>query len=195
MPKLAAIVMFAVVSALAASGVARAQSATDDDAIAVARQHFQRAERLFATGQFESAVIAYQQAYDAAPLPEFLFNIGQCYRQLRRHDEAIFAYQKYLQEKPDTPARDYVERTIEELERERDIATARRLRLAPASPGPESDRPVGREKPNSIATPIYKRWWFITGAVLLAGAATTTGIVIARDGTPSSDLGTLDFRK
>ncbi|MCG8420349.1 MAG: tetratricopeptide repeat protein [Proteobacteria bacterium] len=187
MPKLATIL--AILVAITATSVARAQSQPDADATAQAREHFERAERLFSIGKFEQAAARYEAAYDAAQLPEFLFNIGQCYRQLQRYDQAIFAYQKYLQEKPDALNREYVERTIAELEQKRDLEASRRLRLTEPLADPSDDRP--QPVP---AKPVYKRWWFITGAVVLAGAV-TTGIAITRHSTPSSDLGELDFRK
>ena len=44
--------------------------------------------------------------------------------------------------------------------------------------------------------PIYKKWWFWTGIVVVAGA-TATAIVIASDGDslPDGDLPPVDFPK
>ena len=51
-----------------------------------AKRHYERGEKLFALGKFSDALDEYQKAFDAKPLPGFLFNIGQCYRNLGETD-------------------------------------------------------------------------------------------------------------
>ena len=53
---------------------------------------FEQAEAKFNVGRFEEAVVDYQAAYDVEPLPAFLFNIGQCYRNLGNYERAQFFY-------------------------------------------------------------------------------------------------------
>ena len=43
---------------------------------------FERAQASFSQGRFDEARADYQAAYEAEPLPAFLFNIGQCHRNL-----------------------------------------------------------------------------------------------------------------
>jgi tetratricopeptide (TPR) repeat protein len=169
-----------VALASAGAGVARADRAPDETA---AQQHFERGERYFAVGRFADAIVEYQLAYDADPLPEFLFDLGQAHRNLRHYDEAIFAFRKYLRLKPDAENRAQVERLIADLE----TARAAERAIAP-TPMTTSPPPPAR--------PIYKRWWFWVGVGVVA-AATTTAIVLttqpAAKGVPSSDLGNLAF--
>jgi len=39
-----------------------------------------------------TALVDYQAAYDAEPLPAFLFNIGQCHKNLAHYEKAIFFF-------------------------------------------------------------------------------------------------------
>jgi len=88
----------------------------EDPAMRAAKRHFERGEKLFALGKFDEALDEYQKAYDAKPIPDLLFNIGQCYRNLDDYDKAIFSFKKYLKETPDAPNKEAVDKLIEELE-------------------------------------------------------------------------------
>ena len=61
-----------------------------------ARVLFERAEAKFDLGSFEAALADYQAAYELEPLPGFLFNIGQCYRNLGDYERARFFYRRFL---------------------------------------------------------------------------------------------------
>src|ERR1043165_2734994 len=98
--------------AVIAPSIARA----DDPATRAARRHYERGEKLFALGKFDEALDEYQEAFDAKPLPGFLYNIGQCYRNLGDYDQAIFSFKKYLKLEPDADNKDAVERLIQDLE-------------------------------------------------------------------------------
>src|SRR5580765_3001478 len=73
-----------------------------------AKRHFERGEKLFALGKFDEALEEYQKAFDAKPLPDFLYNIGQCYRNLSDYDQAIFSFKKYLNLQPNAADKDKV---------------------------------------------------------------------------------------
>jgi tetratricopeptide (TPR) repeat protein len=79
-----------------------------------ARKHFDEGERHFRLGRFADALAAYSRAYEVAPLPGFLFNIGQCHRMLGNHERAVFFYQGYLREKPDAKNRAAVDKLIQD---------------------------------------------------------------------------------
>jgi tetratricopeptide (TPR) repeat protein len=172
--------------------------ARGDDA-AEARDHFRKGEKLFALGKFAEALTHYEAAYEAQPMPELLFNIGQCHRNLKNYDQAIFSFEKYLREKPNAANRKAVEKLIDDLveeqarERERrrrqqEEEAARRVPLIP--PDREPDRPRDESKP------FYATWWFWTGVVLV-GAGAGAAIYFWPDGggVPTSDLGNVDFPK
>jgi tetratricopeptide (TPR) repeat protein len=166
----------------AAPRVARA----DDLATRTARRHFDKADKLFALGRFDEALEQYQKAFDARPIPDFLFNIGQCYRNLNDFDSAIFSFRKFLTLDPETPRRADVEQLIDELEAKK--ARAEVL---------ERDRRLERQRSEQPARkPITKRWWFWAGVAAVAGGGGGAIYLLTRDdGVPSTDLGNINFPK
>jgi tetratricopeptide (TPR) repeat protein len=191
-------------AALAVAAVARPAEArkdedeTSDDGVREARAHFKRGEKLFALGKFEDALAAYEAAYDANPLPELLFNIGQCHRNLEDYDAAIFSFKKYLRLKPSASNRKAVEKLIDELEDERAAERERqreqeeeqlgRVPLIPKDGDRDATPPTKRDPA------FYQTWWFWTGVVIVgAGAGTAIYLGTSGGGLPDSDLGNLDF--
>lgn len=160
-------------------GVARAE----EDRVA-AKKHFARGEKLFALGRFSEALDEYQHAYDAAPIPDFLFNMGQCHRNLGDYEAAIFSFRKYLKAVPKAEDRVQVEAYIKELEAEQDKREAAKFRLDQRDEEPAPSRP------------IYKKWWFWT-TVAAVGAAGGAGLYFATrsDGPPETTLGNIVFGK
>jgi len=167
----------------------------DDQALRTAKRHFERGEKLYALTKFSEALDEYQKAFDAKPIPDFLFNIGQCYRNLGEYDAAIFSYQKYLKLAPDAPNRDKVEQLISELETKKDQSDTQRLglvRTRPAEPPSSAEPSVERGD-----GPVYTRWWFWT---VVAGAVVAAGGVAAYEvtrppGPPMTSLGNIVFGK
>jgi len=121
-----------------------------------AKMHNQMAKKLFNLGLFQEAAEEYQKAYQAAPAPAFLFNLAQCYKRISRKEsieKAIFYFRSFLNNVPDTPMRDDIDKELARLDRE----------LAELSKPPP---------------PFYKRWWFWTAVGVVAVGA-TVGTVIA----------------
>lgn len=178
---LALAMTLSVVGGLA--GVAHA----NDPATRAAKRHFERGEKQFALGKFDEALDEYQKAYDAEPIPDFLFNIGQCHRNLGDYEAAIFSFKKYLKLAPDAENRDKVEEYISELEEEQQKGNSARLGLVKKTP--ETPPPSG-------STPVYKKWWFWTGLVAV-GAAGGVGYYVATrpEGPPETNLGNIVFAK
>jgi tetratricopeptide (TPR) repeat protein len=211
-------ILLAVLLAALAARVA----AADDPALRAAKRHFERGEKLYALTKFSDALDEYQQAFDAKPIPDFLFNIGQCYRNLGDYDAAIFSYRKYLKLAPDAPNRDKVEQLISDLSAKRDQSDAQRLGLtrsrateappaepsgarAPdratdragdraSAPGDRAGPPAGERPDRPDDRPVYKTWWFwtITGVVVV-GAGTYA--LTRSPGPPSTSLGNIVFGK
>ncbi|HET7505008.1 MAG TPA: tetratricopeptide repeat protein [Kofleriaceae bacterium] len=124
--------------ALFLTAVAGRAAVADDAATRTAKLHFERGEKLYALARFTEAIGEYQLAFDARPIPEFLFNIGQCHRNLGDYDAAIFSYQKYLKLAPEAPNRAQVEQLIADLQAKADKREAERLGLTrPHPPEPE----------------------------------------------------------
>ena len=154
----------------------------EDAAMRSAKRHYERGQKLFALQKFEEALDQFQKAFDAKPIPDFLFNIGQCHRNLGDYDAAIFSFKRYLKLDPEASNREQVEELISELEEKQAKKDAKRLRLR-NDPEPESPPP-------SAGSPFYKKWWFWTGVVVV-GAAGGVGYYAATSGggAPDTTLG------
>ena len=159
----------------------------DDPAERSAKRAYERGQKLFNLQKFDEALEQFQKAYDAKPIPDFLFNIGQCHRNLGDYDAAIFSFKKFLKLDPEAPNREQVEQLIEELERKQGAGNSARLGLV---------KKPGTEQPNGTGQPIYKKWWFWTG-VALVGAGAGVGIYAATSSSdgPSTTFGNLVFGK
>ena len=154
----------------------------EDPSMRAAKRHFDRGEKLFALGKFDEALDEYQKAFDAKPIPDFLFNIGQCYRNLGDYDQAIFSFKKFLKLEPDAPNKEAVDKLIEELE-------------AKQSEGQGQKITRKKEPPPEPSKPIYTKWWFWAAGIAVVGVA---GIGIyegTRSSPPSTDLGNIVFGK
>ncbi len=109
---------------------------------AAARAHFRRGEEFYAREEWQPAFDAYQEAHRAAPLPGFLFNMGQCKRRLGAADEALGYFRSYLEELPDAPNRADAEALIAELEAEVGSAQTEE----PPAPPPTEEAAPGQEE-------------------------------------------------
>jgi tetratricopeptide (TPR) repeat protein len=175
-----------------------------------ARAHFDRAEKAFNLGRFEEALAAYQAAYEALPLPAFLFNIAQCHRNLRNREQAIFFYQRYLSLAPDAPNRPVVEDLITDQKRQLEAEAAAQEEAEAAA----SQRPVNlAARPEAAPGPVaqldhqpsadeqrqarwrHARWWLL-GALGVALAAGVAVLAIRTGGSPpAGSLGSIDARR
>ena len=101
------------------SGQALGQTPVSDSQDHEARQLFEAGEVAFADGRFENALRRFKDAYELSPRPQLLFNIGASAERLRRDEEALDAYQAYLEAMPDAPNRAQVEARIDVIEQSR----------------------------------------------------------------------------
>ena len=83
----------------------------------------QEAKARFVSGQshynlneFAEALLDFKEAYRLLPDPVFLYNLGQCERQLGHLEEAVRFYRSFLREQPKAPNRQEVVHKIDEME-------------------------------------------------------------------------------
>lgn len=180
---------------------------------------FERAQASFSQGRFEEARADYQAAYDLEPLPAFLFNIAQCYRNLGDYERAQLYFHHYTVRDPRGPQRPAAERLAAEMSK---LAEARRQQLGANSPRGEPaatpsgaattppltappDQGAGNRQPSVLAVresghpapaspPIYRRGWFWAGAggVVLLGV-TAAALTLSTD-QPQGTLPPIDVR-
>jgi len=180
-----------VVVALGASAPVAAAS----DGGRPGRAHFEMAETKFNLGRFEEAAVDYQAAYEAEPLPAFLFNIGQCHRNLGNYERAQFYFRRYLELDPRSPNRPDAERLIAEMDR---LGDGRGPAAPPPGP-PSLAAPVSGTRAEDQRTPafapvveragdtsparppFYRRPWFWVGSAAVVAAGIAAAVIITRD--------------
>jgi hypothetical protein len=85
--------------------------------ISEAGRHFQRGVQLYNEADYHAALVEFRRAYELAPNPTVLYNIGQTYYQLQNYAGALVAFGRYLTEAgPTAPHRREVEATIDTLQ-------------------------------------------------------------------------------
>src|SRR5262249_44458780 len=114
--------------------------------------------------------------------PELLFNIGQCYRNLGRYEEATKSYQAFLRVTPNAPNRAKVEALIAEMEaaREKQPKEASPAPGAPPEPHPAASGEGAPQPPITPApSPDKPRGARAPSIYLLGGAAAAAAAGLA----------------
>ncbi len=194
---------------------ASVEAQTKAEAHEQARVHFQRGKTAFESGKFEVALWEYEKAYELAPLPGFLFNIGQCHRNLDHHQKAISFFRLYLSKKPNASNRRAVEALINELQEKVEANDEPPITNPMTKTNKEKNKTLGvkpKETPNPVVfslptpiarrtvgtTPFYKKWWFWTSVAVAVGGGAAGVYFAARaagPNLPSSDFPVLDIRR
>jgi hypothetical protein len=65
--------------------------------------------------EYDTALTGFKDAYLLSKEPGLLFNIGQCYRQMGKDQEAIRSFKAYLNEDPEAPQRAQIEQWLKEM--------------------------------------------------------------------------------
>jgi tetratricopeptide (TPR) repeat protein len=130
-----------------------------------AQRQYNAGVHAYQIGDYDTALTHFRAAQQAAPSPEFWFNIGRCHERLGRWAEAATAYESYLAGKPT------VEDAVQIRERIADLKLraleAQRLNAPP--PAPVVIAPAPPPPPRSLRAP----------ALALLGV----GIALAAGGT------------
>jgi tetratricopeptide (TPR) repeat protein len=189
--------MLIALAALAGEASAAENAAAGDRP---GRALFEQAEAKFNVGRFDEALVDYQAAYDAEPLPAFLFNIGQCHRNLGNYERAQFFFRRYTALEPNSPNRPAAERLIAEMDRLAGEQASSGAPDQPAPPLPPVAPPpaalVAAPSPAAEAPsrPIYRRteFWVAVSAVAVA-VGIAAAVAYAHD-DPRSSLRPIDTR-
>ena len=111
----------------AATATVRADNKDD------ARAHVAVGDTHYKLGEFAEALAEYTRAYELYPAPPLLFNLGQCHRNLKQWDKAVFFFEGYLRERPTAKNRALVEDLLAEAHRELDKQRAAEAGAAAAA--------------------------------------------------------------
>jgi len=135
-----------VLAAVLALGIPPA-SAQGDVNREIAKKHYELGEKLYQFKDYKKALDEFQKAYDLAPIPALMFNMGRCHEKLGATEDALKHYRRFLAAKPDAPNRADVEARIKALEE-------RQAKPAPAS-NPEP-KPATAPEPKPAPAPVTK---------------------------------------
>jgi tetratricopeptide (TPR) repeat protein len=206
---------FCAVTVVVVLAVPVAASGQAPSAVEQSRIHHKNAVVHFNLDEWKEAAAEFKEAYRLHPDPLFLYNIGQCYRKMGEHAEALSYYRKYLRAAPRAANRAEVERRMDELEAA--LAAASKSREAPppsvlppatepvapppaaATPAPDLAVPAPAppavnlvSEPAAPEPPVYKRWWFWAGVGAAVAAGVTIGILASSPRTRATYKGDLD---
>ena len=172
--KLALIAFVAVF--LFALAPARAQAQGQAEKKQQAKEHYEKASRLFDVGKYGEAISEYEAAYLLIEDAAFLFNIGQAYRLWEKPEDAIRAYKNYLRRRPEAGNRADVEKKIADLEK---LVEDRRGNVA-APPLPAPSAPVPSANPPSPEPAVGAPAPVAPGPILPLTAAQPVGVAYAQ---------------
>jgi hypothetical protein len=105
-----------LISTLAAVAPPAAAAPAEASAVKKAAKHFQRGVALYNEADYRAALVEFRRAYEVAPNPAVLYNIGQANYQVQNYAAALTTFERYLTEAGDGAShRAEVEQTIETL--------------------------------------------------------------------------------
>lgn len=171
----ACVAALVVVGFVAAS--AQGQEATDD---AAGRAYFERGREAFENAEYESALIYFRHAYQLSGRGELQYNIGVAADRLQREEEALEAFERYLDETKDPTREEEVRERIEALEQSIAERKATELALEQATiryRASETQHTDGARLPKSALIGAS-----VLGAIGVAGVA-AMGVGLAKDGS------------
>ncbi len=167
------------------------------DAPPAAEAAYKRGKQLYKQGdkgnepeKFVACAQEFEKAYKLAPLSKYSYNAGQCHRRAGAPAAAVQWYRQYLADEPAASDKAKVEERIAELEaelkakeppKEEPKPEKKPIDLRPA-PAPAPAVLPTAPAPEEEVRPLYKKWWFWTALVAVAGGA-TVGIVLATSGS------------
>jgi hypothetical protein len=142
---------------------------------ATARDRLTAGNKLYRLREFDKAIDEYKAGALVEDAPVFHYNLGQCYRQLGKHEDAIWHYERFLDRaRPSGEIKDAVDGFVRQLKDE--LATKAKIKAQPPT-GPAPDtRPIERRAPETITLvergePWYRDSfaWGLVGAGAIAG--------------------------
>jgi tetratricopeptide (TPR) repeat protein len=126
--------------------------------------------RLYRLGEFERAIDEYKAGALEEDAPVFHYNLGQCYRQLGRYEDAIWQYERFLARgKPTGEIKNAVDGFIKQMN---DELTKKAMTQQPIEPAADPKSPAPAV-PTSVTIVEHAEPWYKDGVGWgLAGAGT-----------------------
>ncbi len=166
--------------ALVIATPARADDALAKPRNATAQQRLAAGNKLYRVREFDKAVDEYKAGALVEDVPVFHYNLGQCYRQLGRYDDAIWHYERFLdRSKPTGEVRAAVDAFVTQMKSE---LAKKAMTQPPTDPAPIPDKPLSEPKTHTVVEP-GERWyadafgWGLAGAGAI-GVGTSIGLIL-----------------
>jgi tetratricopeptide (TPR) repeat protein len=144
------------------------------------RSLYDRAREQSASGNLEEALQLYKQAYELQPDPRLLFNVARIYHRQNRCDEAMTAYQQFID--VTEPQSEQRNKALDLQKQCQSYLDEQRKPKQSVIPIPTTAQEV--EPPpaaNQIEKrPLYTKWWLWLTIGSVAAAGITTGVVLGR---------------
>lgn len=174
--------------------VAAASPAWADDPLAKpsnasAREHLQQGNRLYRLREFEKAIDDYKAGVLIEDAPVFAYNLGQCYRQLGRYEDAIWHYQRFLDRAKPTGA---IAITVQGFVTDMKAELEKRAMTKPPTEPAQTSPPIDVQRPSPHIAPVLvvrevepwyadKVGWMLTGSGVVAGLVSGYLLLDAND--------------
>ena len=109
------IVVVSVACLVSTSSVDAQTHSSLDAKLEAAKKAFASGTRAYAEGDFETALERFRSAYDLTGSPDLLYNIATVSDRMRLDEEALEAYEGYIEARPDSADREHVASRIDVL--------------------------------------------------------------------------------
>jgi tetratricopeptide (TPR) repeat protein len=172
---------------------------TDDQE---ARDLFRLGKQAFDEGRLERALKYFKDSYELSHRPALLSSIGSTLDRLRRDQEALEAYQHYLEQVPDAPNRALIEERVRIISAAMEKPNPGEAQAtAPTSEAVPTPAAAALAQPRETSAPIAatqadsgrgsspaltSRWWFWAGLGAVAVTATVVGVAASSGGGGSA---------
>ncbi len=178
----------AVVLALVVTMFAAPTSAQEQQNDASAREYFERGRVAFEGADYERALVYFRHAYRLSQRSELQYNIGVAADRLQREDEALEAFEQYLEE-TEQPAREVeVHERIEALRESIEKREATERALTEATIRYQAVDPVAQQSDGAKLPTSTIAGGSALAAVGVAGVA-AMAVGLARDGSCKEERG------
>jgi tetratricopeptide (TPR) repeat protein len=168
-----------------------ATHAESPETLQQAKTHFEAGRALYQLGRYDDAVREFTAGHQLVPRPQFLLNLGQCYRKLDDLEAARDMYRRFLAEVAvDDPQRPEAEEVLQVIERGLANGEGHPHRVEPiASPGTEGGSAallaVHHDAPRKSF--LRRNWWIIPTSAVVVGVAVGLGVYYGTRPSCSND--------
>jgi tetratricopeptide (TPR) repeat protein len=156
--------------------------AEDDPDTEVARRHFEKGRAFYAADDYVHALEEFEAARKIRPVPALDFNIGRAHDRMGHWEQAIVAYQRYVEAVPAPADAPEVRARISVLQARKPAPPAAPPLVTPA---PREDKPSRRTLALAIGIPV--------GAAVLT--AVIVGLAVGLRSEESFNIGSVQARQ